>query len=304
VDKNLIVQGGQQHKSQGIFECFSLNPIVLNTDTHTWFEPRVALGKGPENRAYHTATRVGTSLFIFGGSAAATKKGAEAERLGDMPIFDLVRMAWETRDVRGRRPKARCMHTAALHEGKLFIAGGFDGTVSLGDVHVLDTDSLLWSQPKCQGSVPPCLQAHCCTVVGSRLFMLGGMTVRLDDLGHTFVEYNSDVHCLDTADMTWDRLRRRGSTPSARAYATVSAVEGHLLLLGGWGGKVEPLDALPALDLNGLGAWATVGVPGTAPAGVYGHSATLIGSNVVIFGGWDGVSPLNSVNVLDLTALD
>ena len=159
IDKNLIVQGGQHHKSQGVFESFSLNPIVLNTDTHTWFEPRVALGKGPAARAYHTTTRVGSSLFIFGGStAAAQKKGAEPERLGDMPVFDLVRMAWETRDVRGRRPKARSMHTAAMHEGKLFIVGGFDGTVSLGDVHILDTDSLLWSQPKWgQRLEPPAL---------------------------------------------------------------------------------------------------------------------------------------------------
>ena len=30
VEKNLIVQGGSQHKSAGVFEYFSLNPHVLN----------------------------------------------------------------------------------------------------------------------------------------------------------------------------------------------------------------------------------------------------------------------------------
>ena len=44
-------------------------------------------------------------------------------------------------------------------------------------------------------------------------------------------------------------------------------------------------------------------VPGEAPAPVYGHSATLIGSKVVLFGGWDGVSPLNTVHVLDTAKL-
>ena len=59
VEKNLIVQGGQQHKSAGTFEYFTLNPTVLDTETHTWFTPRVALGKGPIERAFHSTTRVG-----------------------------------------------------------------------------------------------------------------------------------------------------------------------------------------------------------------------------------------------------
>lgn len=127
VDKNLLIQGGQQHKRAGIFEYFSLNPVALNTETHQWFEPRTALGKGPMHRAYHTATRVGPSLFIFGGTSKASKAGGKPLLLGDMPVFDLAQMAWIERDVRGQKPRARCMHTAALSDGKLFIIGGFDG---------------------------------------------------------------------------------------------------------------------------------------------------------------------------------
>ena len=50
VEKNLLILGGQQHKSAGVFEYFSLNPVVLDTETHTWFQPRVALGKVAETR--------------------------------------------------------------------------------------------------------------------------------------------------------------------------------------------------------------------------------------------------------------
>eukprot|EP00965_Chrysotila_dentata_P049385 1636764-Pleurochrysis_carterae.AAC.1 len=63
VDKNLLIMGGQQHRGAGKFEYFSLNPHVLHTETLAWFCPRVALGKGPAPRAYHTATRVGSTLF-------------------------------------------------------------------------------------------------------------------------------------------------------------------------------------------------------------------------------------------------
>ena len=80
-------------------------------------------------------------------------------------------------------------------------------------------------------------------------------------------------------------------------------VGGYVLLLGGWSGAAEALGELSTLDLNGLGSWYTVKVPGQPPPPIYGHSATLIGSNVVVFGGWDGVSPLNSVHVLDTTLL-
>ena len=75
------------------------------------------------------------------------------------------------------------------------------------------------------------------------------------------------------------------------------------MLLGGWSGSCESLQTISTLDLDGLGTWATVHVPGQPPNGLYGHTATVIGSNILLFGGWDGVSPLASVNVLDTTKL-
>jgi hypothetical protein len=36
------------------------------------------------------------------------------------------------------------------------------------------------------------------------------------------------------------------------------------------------------LDIDGLGSWYTVDVPGMSPPAVYGHSATLIGSKVTL----------------------
>ena len=75
------------------------------------------------------------------------------------------------------------------------------------------------------------------------------------------------------------------------------------VMFGGWSGKCEASSELATLDLDGLGSWARVQVPGQAPPGVYGHSLTVIGTNLVVFGGWDGISPLNAVNVLDTSLL-
>jgi hypothetical protein len=76
-----------------------------------------------------------------------------------------------------------------------------------------------------------------------------------------------------------------------------------LVLLGGWSGQCENLATLSTLDLDGVGTWASVAVPGQPPAGAYGHTVTVLGSNILAFGGWDGVSPLSAVNVLDTTKL-
>lgn len=66
----------------GKFEYYSLDPYVLNTETLSWFKPRVSLGKGPEPRSNHTTTRVGASLYVFGGQTE--KKAGCSSILNDM----------------------------------------------------------------------------------------------------------------------------------------------------------------------------------------------------------------------------
>merc|ERR1711998_201496 len=193
-----------------------------------------------------------------------------------MPVFDLVRMAWETRDVRGRRPCARNMHSALLHTSRLVIFGGFDGVQSLGDLHVLDTETMLWSQPMCGGKPPPCLQAYSWIPMGSRLLLFGGATIRLDRKGHTYAAFNDDTYSLDTQSMTWERLRKRGQQPAGRSATAIAAVGDVIVMLGGWSGKLENLRKLPTFNLDLLGSRTTVQVPGQIPAGLYGHTATVV----------------------------
>jgi N-acetylneuraminic acid mutarotase len=175
---------------------------------------------------------------------------------------------------------------------------------SLGDVLVLDLETHLWNSPRCGGEVAPPLCTHSCTAVGERLFVFGGREVTEDDEGHTYSTTSADVRVLDTATFEWSRMRKRGAVPAARGYHTSTLVGGYLLVLGGWGKAApEGLQVLSTLDLEGVGSWYTVQVPGQAPPPMYGHSSTLIGGKVVVFGGWDGVSPLASVHVLDTAQL-
>ena len=210
VEKNLLVLGGVHHKGAGKFEYFPLEPTVLNTETLAWFTPRVAVGKPPPGRAYHTTTRIGTALFVFGGQCTKGSQGSATGLMDDMPVFDLVKMCWETRDVRGKQPKPRYWHTAELLEGKLFVIGGFDGTKSLNDVSVLDMETLLWSSPKCSGEPMLPLAQHTAVTVGQRLYVFGGMQVGQDAEGHSFNKFNADVISVDTQTLQLTKVTGRG----------------------------------------------------------------------------------------------
>ena len=232
---------------QGKFEYFSCDPVVLDTETLGWYTPRVAIGKGPEPRAYHSTTRVGSSLFVFGGQTQ--KRPGTSGVLGDLVAFDMVKMAWGKKEARGKPPRPRYWHAAALVGTKLILHGGSDGKKSLSDSNVLDTDTLVWSQPATLGTPPPPLSSHTCTAVGDRLYYFGGMTITLDDAGASFIEYSSDMHVLDTMSMRWERLRRRGTQPAGRGYHQSLLVGGYVLVLGGWGGGAQSLGEVTATPI-------------------------------------------------------
>ena len=297
VEKNLVIMGGTRHKGNGKYEYCPLNPIVLDVETLNWFQPRLALGIGPQPRAYHSASRVGTSIFIFGGQVE------NAKALGDLHMFDLRRMLWEEAETTGKAPKPRYWHTSSQVGGSLFVIGGFSNGKSLSDVHVLDVETLLWSKLEVKGCPLPPMSNHSCTPVGNRVYIFGGMNVKQDKQGHSFIEYNSDTLVLDLESMSAWKQRGRGNRPKGRAYHEAVLVGGYIVLIGGWNGQAMDVGALPTLDLEGLGSWYSVAVPGKSAHPMYGHTASLIGSKIVLCGGWDGFSALSTVHVIDTTLL-
>lgn len=95
VERNIIVCGGQQHTAGTKFEYFGLEPYVLNTETLVWERPRVALGKGPAPRAWHTATPIDECLVFFGGRGE--KKGTAKHIFNDLQCFDLTEVRIQIR---------------------------------------------------------------------------------------------------------------------------------------------------------------------------------------------------------------
>ncbi|KAJ3137699.1 hypothetical protein HDU90_001649 [Geranomyces variabilis] len=141
---HVILYGG----SDG-HECFS-SIHILNIATLTWTTPpaqppppqalsdftstdaATAASATSPPRLSHTATQIGSYLFIFGGHDGSHYNNT-------ILLLNLVTMSWESRSVAGRAlPAARGYHTAVLCDSRLWLYGGYDGQSLFGDCWVLE----------------------------------------------------------------------------------------------------------------------------------------------------------------------
>lgn len=138
VGSKLIVFGGSDGDA-----CFSdvwLFDIVtnlwtcVNTITNTSPSPQSAVKPSQKGskadaivhpRLSHTATLVGSYLFVVGGHDGV-------EYTNEVLCLNLVTMTWDVRRVYGKSPMGRGYHGTVLYDGRLYVIGGFDGNVVFG----------------------------------------------------------------------------------------------------------------------------------------------------------------------------
>lgn len=83
------------------------------------------------NRLSHTATQVGSYLFVIGGHNGQTYAQ-------DVLLFNLTTLAWESKAPHGVPPPGRGYHVAVLHDARIFISGGYNGVNVFDDLWALD----------------------------------------------------------------------------------------------------------------------------------------------------------------------
>ncbi|KAL3635933.1 Adagio protein 3 [Castilleja foliolosa] len=101
----------------------------------------------------------------------------------------------------------------------------------------------------------------------------------------------------------WDKLTVGGSVKPSRCNYSACAAGNRLVLFGGEGVNMEPMDDTFVLNLDSASPeWRRVSVK-SSPPGRWGHTLSCLnGSCVVVFGGCGGQGLLNDVFVLDLDA--
>lgn len=188
----------------------------------------------------------------------------------------------------------------------MFVFGGCDSRACFNELYVLDADSFHWSTPHVFGDTPSPLRAMTCTAVGKKLVVFGG--------GDGPAYYN-DVYVLDTVNFRWHKPKIIGDkVPSARRAHTACLYKSGIYIFGG-GDGVRALNDVWRLDVSDPQkmSWRLISNPtsGSLKGAVAAenkpkargyHTANMVGSKLIIYGGSDGGECFNDVWVYDVDA--
>ncbi|KAJ2157530.1 hypothetical protein GGF46_004439 [Coemansia sp. RSA 552] len=223
---------------------------------------------------------------------------AENNRGGPEPRAPTPAMYWTRRNTWGERPPKMRSQTMTVIGSSLYVFGGWNNNACYNDIYVLDSETMFWTRMQATGdAVPPC-RAHTATVVNYRLFVFGGGDGS---------QYFSDLYVLDTRACSWTRAKITGAVPSPRRTHTCFHYDGYVYLFGGgdghralndlWRVRAEP-------DSSGAYTWEEVPTTGGRPFPRGYHTSTLVGNQVVVFGGSDGQECFGDTSLLNLDTLE
>ncbi|EGU83874.1 hypothetical protein FOQG_03294 [Fusarium oxysporum f. sp. raphani 54005] len=212
-------------------------------------------------------------------------------------------MYWSKAPVSGAPHTSLRAHTTTIIGSNVYVFGGCDSRTCFNDLYVLDADSFHWSIPYVVGDIPVPLRAMTCTAVGKKLIVFGG---------GDGPEYYNDVYVLDTTNFRWTKPRIIGDKmPSKRRAHTACLYKNGIYVFGGGDGvrALNDIWRLDVADVNKM-SWRLVSSsdkssPGSKdyrPKARGYHTANMVGSKLIIFGGSDGGECFDDVWVYDVDA--
>ncbi|KAK4042591.1 Tip elongation aberrant protein 1 [Parachaetomium inaequale] len=255
-----------------------------------------------------TITRVGTGRgALVKGAEVHTSFPALADpsTAADVPAAPSSGMYWSRAPASGAPHTALRAHTTTLVGSNAYVFGGCDARACFNALYVLDADAFHWSAPHVVGDVPVPLRAMTCTAVGKKLVIFGG--------GDGPAYYN-DVYVLDTVNFRWSRPRILGDkVPSKRRAHTACLYKNGIYVFGG-GDGVRALNDIWRLDVSDMAkmSWKLISGPSSVdgkspvtgrdlrPKARGYHTANMVGSKLIIYGGSDGGECFNDVWVYDV----
>lgn len=256
-------------------------------------------------------------MFIFGGRGEGG--GKKGSLLRDLYMLDLDEWCWVQVNPTTTSPAARFEHAETVVGSKIVVFGGWDGRRCFNDLWIFDTEAFTWMTPKTAGTPPsPRHGGQIQLFPDGRLFIFGGHAVP-DPQNGIKAAYHADARVLDTETMVWSRPRITGKLPSGRYGHSLCRVGNHVALVGGWAGVRRSMvfeylpvpdnfeerdvsmlsDYLHFLNIETMD-WSAPAFTGVDHPHRYGHSCTLVGEYLFVFGGWDGNRPLGELQVLNM----
>jgi len=288
----------------------------------TWAATTV--NNAPFARLNATAVMAGTKMVVWGGRTLA------GTPLSDGAIFDPSSQSWTTVSTIGA-PSARYSHTAVWTGTEMVIWGGHSSTASLdtGFLWVPNGGTILgsvsgnnttcatvggcWRQIAGQAGQPSIRSSQTAVWTGTQMIVWGGFgvlpSIPAMNTGSIWIPrggiYPDDgTICPDTGGC-WTAMTTTGA-PSIRYSHTAVWTGTQMVVWGGYDGTSAYLNDgaiwTPNAGTNSDGTtcivaggcWLSTASSAGVPTVRLGHSAVWTGTNMVIFGGTNGASELNT----------
>eukprot|EP01111_Echinosteliopsis_oligospora_P009374 TRINITY_DN272_c0_g1_i1.p1 TRINITY_DN272_c0_g1~~TRINITY_DN272_c0_g1_i1.p1 ORF type:complete len:422 (-),score=102.58 TRINITY_DN272_c0_g1_i1:140-1405(-) len=279
VGKHMIFIGGQETDTKRFNEI-----VYYDTDTRTFSQPTIRGDKVP-NFSRHTATLVGSRIYVFGGFDG---HGSNF----DLSMFDPYSRIWTNipkSSIKGVLPPSRTNHASASVGKYMFMYGGNNNDENgryqvLNDLCMLDTTTLTWSRPKVSGDIPEARSGHTLTAIGRKLYLFGGGVWNERE---GWVSKFNDLHVLDTDTMTWTKPQCKGTIDTSTF--PISFAVGRFLFVFGGGSKPNHCvtNDLYCLD-TATYTWTMPDTEGAKPQPRDMGSASVVGDNIYFLGGYAG----------------
>lgn len=208
-------------------------------------------------------------------------------------------MYWHRLETFGVELPALRAHSTTIVNNLMYIFGGCDSTGCYNDLYIFDPDSLTTIKPTLSGDIPPPLRAHTATAIQSRKIVIFGG-------GNGPKYYTNDLYVLDIMSLRFTKVQwpEGAELPERRRAHTACLYKNGVYIFGGGDGQ-RALNDVWRLDVSDPAnmSWKCISKSENSPkkptARGY-HSANMVNSKLIIYGGSDGVVCFDDVWILDV----
>ncbi|KAH7820869.1 putative Galactose oxidase, central domain [Monocercomonoides exilis] len=237
--------------------------IVTSKGNPDWIRVKY-VGEKPTPRIGQSFTLCGPVMIMFGGINQKT-------RMNDIWLFHTATTKWHRVVPDSISPLQRCGHSAVIQGADMLIFGGDNGETCMNDLHAFDLEHEKWTIVPITSSpamLPAPRTRHAAISFGNKMLIFGG-----EDL-------------YSGADDAEDRTTfSQNQTDMHKSTATKKGDEG----------KPHFFNDLYMFDTVSLKWLALPSRSEEVPCPRAGHSMTLVGSSIYVFGGFGDDQHLNDL---------
>lgn len=179
-----------------------------------------------------------------------------------------IDVSWATR---ASMPTARSNLVAAVVSNKIYLIGGYNGSISLATNEEYDPVTDSWAT---KANMPTARYTHSAAVLNNKIYVIGGTNV--SPWPGSPLATNEEY---DPATNSW---ATKANMPTARTVAAAAAVNSKIYVIGGASGSGTPININQEYD-PASNTWATKTSMITAR---YAPGAAVVNNKVYVIGGF------------------